>query len=87
MRGGAEHDGATPALTPAPFQGEREPIQRPHAEGSERGDPLLEVQHLTVRFPIRKGLLRLAQGHVTAVDDVSFDIRTGETLALVGESG
>ena len=48
---------------------------------------LLEVQELSVRFPIRKGLLRGVQGMFTAVDSVSFDIRSGQTLALVGESG
>ncbi len=49
--------------------------------------PLLSVQKLSVRFPIRSGLLQRATGNFTAVDGVSFDIRAGETLALVGESG
>ena len=49
--------------------------------------PLLEVQHLSVRFPIRKGLLQRASGAFVAVDDVSFSIAPGRTLALVGESG
>ena len=49
--------------------------------------PLLSVQNLSVRFPIRSGLLQRATGNFTAVDGVSFDIRAGETLALVGESG
>jgi peptide/nickel transport system ATP-binding protein len=49
--------------------------------------PLLSVQNLSVRFPIRSGLLQRATGNFTAVDSVSFDIRAGETLALVGESG
>jgi peptide/nickel transport system ATP-binding protein len=51
------------------------------------GDTLLDVQDLGVRFPIRKGLLRRVQGMFEAVDGVSFRIRAGETLALVGESG
>jgi len=55
-----------------------------HVEGSA---PLLSVQNLSVRFPIRSGLLQRATGNFTAVDGVSFDIRAGETLALVGESG
>ena len=38
-------------------------------------------------YPIRRGFLRKVVGNVRAVDDVSFDIRRGETLALVGESG
>ena len=48
---------------------------------------LLEVRHLSVRFPIRSGLLQRCRASFTAVDDVSFTIRAGETLALVGESG
>jgi len=49
--------------------------------------PLLEVQHLKKFFPIHAGLLRRTVGQVRAVDDVSFTVRQGETLALVGESG
>jgi peptide/nickel transport system ATP-binding protein len=49
--------------------------------------PLLDVNHLTVTFPIRTGLLQRASGAFTAVDDVSFAIAPGQTLALVGESG
>ena len=48
---------------------------------------LLAVSHLSVRFPIRKGLLQRTAGHFNAVKDVSFDIASGQTLALVGESG
>jgi peptide/nickel transport system ATP-binding protein len=51
------------------------------------GDVLLDVQDLRVRFPIRKGLMQRVQGSFNAVDGVSFQIRSGETLALVGESG
>ncbi|MBV9171716.1 MAG: ABC transporter ATP-binding protein [Chloroflexi bacterium] len=50
-------------------------------------DALLEVKHLKKYFPIHKGFLRKVVGHVRAVDDVSFDLKAGETLALVGESG
>jgi oligopeptide/dipeptide ABC transporter ATP-binding protein len=52
-----------------------------------RGDPLLQVEHLTKRFPINKGVLQRTVGHVHAVEDVSFTVRRGETLGLVGESG
>ncbi|HWQ14505.1 MAG TPA: ABC transporter ATP-binding protein [Roseiflexaceae bacterium] len=48
---------------------------------------LLEVNNLTMHFPIRRGLLQRVVGHVKAVDGVSFFIRERETLGLVGESG
>ena len=49
--------------------------------------PLLEVNHLSKYFPIKGGFFSRVQGTVKAVDDVSFQIRPGETLGLVGESG
>lgn len=49
--------------------------------------PLLEVRHLKKYFPIYKGMLRKLVNQVRAVDDVSFNVREGETLGLVGESG
>ena len=49
--------------------------------------PLLEVRDLKKHFPIRKGLFSRVSGHVRAVDGVSFSVRRGETLGLVGESG
>jgi oligopeptide/dipeptide ABC transporter ATP-binding protein len=48
---------------------------------------ILEVKNLKKYFPIRKGILRRVVGQVRAVDDVTFHIRKGETLSLVGESG
>ena len=59
------------------------------AVGGGRGaDPdLLRVEALTKHFPIRKGLLRRAEGAVRAVDGVGFSVGRGETLGLVGESG
>ena len=48
---------------------------------------LLEVRDLRKHFPIRKGFFKRHVGDVLAVDGVSFDIRRGETLGLVGESG
>ena len=51
------------------------------------GSPLLEVKHLKKYFPVEGGILRRKVGEVKAVDDVSFMVREGETLGLVGESG
>ena len=48
---------------------------------------LLEVRNLVKRFPIKGGLLRRTVDHVHAVDGVSFDLKAGETLGVVGESG
>ena len=49
--------------------------------------PLLTVRGLTKHFPLRSGLLGRSAGVVQAVDDMSFEIRKGEILGLVGESG
>ena len=49
--------------------------------------PVLAVSGLVKRFPLTGGLLKRAVAMVHAVDDVSFEIRKGETLGLVGESG
>jgi len=51
------------------------------------GDVLMEIDDLRMHFPIKRGLLQRTVGHVRAVDGVSFEIRKGQTLALVGESG
>jgi oligopeptide/dipeptide ABC transporter ATP-binding protein len=50
--------------------------------------PLLRVENLRKHYPLTKGILfTKTLGHIKAVDDVSFEIRAGETLGLVGESG
>jgi len=75
------------------FADETPPVRLPaearHASASEvdSGPPLLQVRNLKVHFPVRKGILRRTVGHVRAVDGVTFDVRAGETMSLVGESG
>jgi len=49
--------------------------------------PVLTVKNLVTRFDIRSAMLRRVVGRIHAVEDVSFDLRAGETLSLVGESG
>ena len=57
-------------------------------QSSESGEtPLLQVRHVKKYFPIRRGVLQREVARVHAVDDVSFVVREGETLGLVGESG
>ncbi len=65
-------DGPGPAFPPEP---------------DRRGEKILEVKNLTTRFGIAGGLLGRLIGNVHAVENVSFDVRAGETLSLVGESG
>jgi peptide/nickel transport system ATP-binding protein len=64
-------------------------ITEPSGNGAKppRSDTVLEVRSLHKVYPIRAGLRRKLVGRIHAVDDVSFDIQEGETLALVGESG
>jgi len=53
----------------------------------EKGKPLLQVKNLKVYYPLRGGILKKQIGVVKAVDGISFKVKTGETLGLVGESG
>jgi len=55
--------------------------------GGSTGDVILTVEHVVKHFPVQTGSLRKSTEHVHAVDDVSFEVRRGETLGLVGESG
>ena len=54
---------------------------------AKQQDKLIEVENLVTYFPIFSGVLQKKTGEVKAVDDISFFIRKGETLGLVGESG
>jgi peptide/nickel transport system ATP-binding protein len=57
------------------------------APASNGREVLLDVRDLKMHFPIHRGFLSRVVGHVRAVDGVSFAVRRGETLSLVGESG
>ena len=60
---------------------------RPTAGDTPVTAPILSVEGLKTHFPVRKGMLSRTVGYVHAVDGISFSIREGETLGLVGESG
>ncbi|MBY0236663.1 MAG: ATP-binding cassette domain-containing protein, partial [Burkholderiaceae bacterium] len=77
---------AQPALPPAELQ--LRPASTTAAAVPEADDkPLLEVRNLSVRFALKRGWWGGAQTYFNAVDDVSYAIKPGKTLALVGESG
>lgn len=59
----------------------------PNLQAQATAAGLLEVEHVCVHFPQRRGLLQRVVGHTKAVDGVSLQVHAGETLALVGESG
>jgi peptide/nickel transport system ATP-binding protein len=70
-----------------PDQVREQPVrQAAHAKRENPGE-LLSVEALRLWFPVRRGLLRKAVGHVRAVDGTDLRIRRGTTLGLVGESG
>jgi oligopeptide/dipeptide ABC transporter ATP-binding protein len=59
----------------------------PAAAAAIENGPLLRVERLVKHFPVRRGLFGRRIGSIKAVDDISFDVAAGETLAVVGESG
>jgi oligopeptide/dipeptide ABC transporter ATP-binding protein len=65
-----------------------EPATTPPEAPSANGTALLGVEHLKIHFPVKAGIvIQRSVGFVHAVDDVSFTLREGETLGVVGESG
>jgi glutathione transport system ATP-binding protein len=89
--GTAASNASTPAvislsgLTTAIGSGHR--ASRQSLPPRESDEPLLKVRGLKTRFPLPSGLFGRVRRRVHAVEQVSFDLRAGETLALVGESG
>ncbi|UKY52806.1 ABC transporter ATP-binding protein [Streptomyces inhibens] len=70
-----------------PLQKEAESAETSKESSSADAEPLLKVRGLVRHFPITKGLLKRQVGAVQAVDGIDFDVRPGETLGVVGESG
>ncbi|MCW3473570.1 ABC transporter ATP-binding protein [Limobrevibacterium gyesilva] len=70
---------------PVPFPVPDGPPPRPQDTVTDQ--PVLEVRDLVTRFDVRRGLFGRLVGRIHAVEGVSFDLRHGETLAVVGESG
>jgi peptide/nickel transport system ATP-binding protein/oligopeptide transport system ATP-binding protein len=75
-----------PTTTPVP-PGGSSPMPAPRPGPTPDEAPLVRVRDLVKHFPIRGGLMQRTIATVQAVDGVSFDVRRGETLGLVGESG
>ncbi|MEL7117575.1 MAG: ABC transporter ATP-binding protein, partial [Pseudomonadota bacterium] len=73
------------APEPMSIPGEEAHVAGPVRPKSET--VVLSVKNLVTRFPVKGGLLRRTVANVHAVEDVSFEVREGETLSLVGESG
>jgi peptide/nickel transport system ATP-binding protein len=70
-----------------PVSGEPEIVPESPSTAKLAERPVLEVANLVTRFDIRHGILGRVAARVHAVEDVSFSLHAGETLALVGESG
>lgn len=76
-----------PAKFPLVSPQKHDAIEVPQDTVSPDAEPVLQVRELVTRFDIRSGLFNRVTRRVHAVEKVSFDLRPGETLALVGESG
>ncbi|MGN8189831.1 dipeptide ABC transporter ATP-binding protein [Burkholderia sp. 22088] len=75
---------AAPAASPAPAPAAKNDAQRGFDQSAS---PILRVRDLVTRFPVKSGVFGRVSQYVHAVERVSFELRAGETLALVGESG
>jgi glutathione transport system ATP-binding protein len=72
---------------PTPFPMPEAPAPQPQDTVRPEDEPVLELRGLTTRFDVRRGWLGRVAGRIHAAEQVSFSIRPGETLAVVGESG
>lgn len=77
----------TPPKLPSGLESKHVPALDRMPDAGGPAQPLLIVRGLTKNFPLRSGLLGQLAGQVQAVDHLSFDLRKGETLGVVGESG
>ncbi|WP_175828682.1 dipeptide ABC transporter ATP-binding protein [Burkholderia cepacia] len=75
---------AAPAASPAPAPAAKDNAQPGFDQSAS---PILRVRDLVTRFPVKSGVFGRVSQYVHAVERVSFELRAGETLALVGESG
>ncbi|MFC0409793.1 ABC transporter ATP-binding protein [Roseomonas elaeocarpi] len=72
---------------PVPFPTPGAPPPAPQDTVARQAAPILSVRDLTTRFDVKRGLFNRVVGRIHAAEHVSFDLRAGETLAVVGESG
>ncbi|HDR9770884.1 TPA: dipeptide ABC transporter ATP-binding protein [Burkholderia cepacia ATCC 25416] len=79
---------AAPAASPVPASAPAPAAKDDAQPGFDRSaSPILRVRDLVTRFPVKSGVFGRVSQYVHAVERVSFELRAGETLALVGESG
>ncbi|RAQ04896.1 glutathione ABC transporter ATP-binding protein GsiA [Burkholderia cepacia] len=79
---------AAPAASPAPASAPAPAAKDDAQPGFDQSaSPILRVRDLVTRFPVKSGVFGRVSQYVHAVERVSFELRAGETLALVGESG
>ncbi|MCG7346148.1 dipeptide ABC transporter ATP-binding protein [Sporosarcina sp. ACRSL] len=64
-----------------------QPVEQTEITKKIDHDPILKVENLKVHFPVKTGIMQRTTGYVKAVDDISFYVKKGETLGIVGESG